>query len=78
MKKLYLVALFIVVVSPCMAQTVAGKALPTADLSVREQIKADRERDRKAEASTSSQSRPWDKDADGKRPWDRKDEQPVR
>ena len=75
MTKLYFIALFITV-SPCMAQTVAGKALPAADLSIREQIKADRERDRKAE-SASSQARPWDKDASGKRPWDRKDE-PVK
>ncbi|MFX5602927.1 hypothetical protein ABTD90_20485, partial [Acinetobacter baumannii] len=73
MKKFFLVALFITI-SPCMAQTVAGTTLPPTEPSIREQIKADRERDRKAEASISSQARPWDKDANGKRPWDRKDE----
>ena len=56
-----------------MAQTVAGTTVPAADPSLREQIKADRERDKKAEASASSEARPWDRDANGKRPWDRKD-----
>jgi hypothetical protein len=76
MQKFLFVAFFITI-SPCMAQTVAGTALPASDPSIRERIKADRERDRKAEASISSQARPWDKDVNGKRPWERKDE-PVR
>ncbi|WP_298884690.1 hypothetical protein [uncultured Bradyrhizobium sp.] len=72
MKKSFFVALFITV-SPCIAQTFAGTAIPPTDPSLREQIKADRERDRKAEANASSEARPWDRDVNGKRPWDRKD-----
>jgi len=71
MKKLFIVALFITI-SPCMAQTVAGTPVIPTDSSVRDQIKADRDKER-AEANVASQARPWDRDASGKRPWDRKD-----
>jgi hypothetical protein len=71
MQKLFFVALFITI-SPCMAQTVAGTPVIPTDSSIRDQIKADRDRER-TEANVASQARPWDRDANGKRPWDRKD-----
>jgi hypothetical protein len=72
MQKLFFVAFFITI-TPCVAETVAGATtVAPADSSIRDQIKADRDKER-AEAGTSSQARPWDRDANGKRPWDRKD-----
>ena len=67
-----LIAMFPGAMSPAMAQTTGGISAPKADPSIREQVKADRERE-KAEAKDSSTARPWDRDASGKRPWDRKD-----
>jgi hypothetical protein len=68
MQKTFFVALFITI-SPCMAQTVAGTTAPKDEPSIRERIKADRER-QNADAKDASQARPWDRDANGKRPWE--------
>jgi len=72
MKLPFIVAL-LVAMSPCMAQTTGGIEAPKTDPSIRDQVKADRERE-KAEAKDSSTARPWDRDSNGKRPWDRKDQ----
>jgi len=56
-----------------MAQTTAATTAPKADPSIRDQVKADRDKER-AEAKDASQARPWDRDANGKRPWERQDQ----
>jgi len=61
---------------PCLAQTSSDASAPKVELSLRDQIKADRAKE-KAEERDGPQARAWDRDANGKRPWDRKDE-PVK
>jgi hypothetical protein len=48
---------------------VANKPAPSDLPSIREQIKADRAR-AKADNENSPTARSWDRDRDGKRPWD--------
>jgi hypothetical protein len=54
-----------------MAQTAADATVPKVELSVRDQIKADRAKE-KADEKDGPQARAWDRDANGKRPWDDK------
>jgi hypothetical protein len=56
--------------SPVAAQT-ASPPSPKGELSIVDQIKADRAK-QKADEQNDSTARAWDRDADGKRPWDRK------
>lgn len=53
------------------AEQPTGK-LPLSD---REQVKSDRARAAEEEKSATT-ARPWDRDADGKRPWERKNNLP--
>jgi hypothetical protein len=55
----------------------ASAPVPVAEPpSTREQIKADRAR-AKADEENGPKARFWDRDADGKRPWDRSKEIPL-
>jgi hypothetical protein len=68
--------LFVVLIMiwhPCMAQTAPDATVPKVELSVRDQIKADRAKE-KAEEKDGPQARAWDRDANGKRPWDFKEQ----
>jgi hypothetical protein len=67
--------LMLLVISP---EGQAANALsPAPDApSTREQIKLDRAK-AKAEDENSPKTRFWDRDADGKRPWDRSKEIPL-
>jgi hypothetical protein len=55
--------------------TLAGSAsaqdAPPKEVSIRDQIKADRAKD-DVDNKTSGVARPWDRDSNGKRPWDKK------
>lgn len=55
--------------------TLAGSAsaqdAPPKEVSIRDQIKADRAKDA-VDNKTSGIARPWDRDSNGKRPWDKK------
>ena len=53
---------------------VGGQTVTPAkeDTSARDQLKADRARD-KAEFESSSKARPWDRDKNGDRPYERKE-----
>jgi hypothetical protein len=68
MKNAFLAALAIVLLST------QGQAAPASDEapSLRDQIRADRAKS-KAEFDSSPTQRAWDRDANGKRPWDRKE-----
>jgi hypothetical protein len=54
---------------------VATAPVPKDDPSIREQIRADRAR-AKASDENGPSARWWDRDRDGKRPWDRSKETP--
>lgn len=56
-----------------MAQTAPDAAVPKVELSVRDQIKAGRAKE-KAEERDGPQARAWDRDSNGKRPWDFKEQ----
>ena len=47
----------------------AAEPAPNGDTSIHEQIKADRAR-AKADEENNSTARFWDRDANGKRPWE--------
>lgn len=51
-------------------------AVPNEMPSIREQLKADRAK-AKTDEENASKARFWDRDADGKRPWDRPKEPPL-
>ena len=70
MKKILMVALVTTV--PALAQVGSPQKPPLTD---REQVKADRAKAVEAEKSAPT-TRPWDRDADGKRPWDQKPSKP--
>jgi hypothetical protein len=55
--------------APASGQTVTP---PKEDTSARDQLKAERARD-KAEFEGSSKERPWDRDKNGDRPFERKE-----
>ncbi|MGL3107941.1 hypothetical protein [Bradyrhizobium sp. BR 1432] len=57
---------------PVLAQVSSTQKPPLTD---REQVKVDRAKAAKAEKSAPT-TRPWDRDADGKRPWDQKPSKP--
>ena len=58
------------------AQGQVATAPPKDAPSIREQIKADRAR-AKADDENGPAARSWDRDRDGKRPWDRSKEPPL-
>jgi hypothetical protein len=66
-----LLVVMVMVSHPCMAQTAPDATVPKVELSVRDQIKADRAKE-KADEKDGPQARAWDRDANGKRPWDDK------
>lgn len=66
--KISLAMLLIVWSAAVTAQTPAPQ-IPQSDLSVREQIKAARAKD-KAEEESDQTKRAWDRNSDGKRPWE--------
>lgn len=70
MSKFIIVA--ILTMAPALAQTGAPSEPPLTD---REQVKADRARAAEDEKAAPI-ARPWDRDADGKRPWERKSAKP--
>ena len=69
MKNAFLAALAIVLLS---TQGQAAPASNEAPPSLRDEIRADRAK-AKAEFENGPKERPWDRDADGTRPWDRKE-----
>jgi hypothetical protein len=65
--------LLVVLTVACSAATAQVAPAPTkapAELSIRDQIKAQRAKEQLDERNGPSQ-RAWDRDANGKRPWDR-------
>lgn len=56
---------------------VATAPVPKDAPSIREEIKADRAR-AKADAENGPTARFWDRDRDGKRPWDHSKETPLK
>ncbi|AWL98397.2 hypothetical protein ABIA00_000484 [Bradyrhizobium ottawaense] len=66
MTKFILVALLTTL--PVLAQTTP---IPTPPLTDRERVQADRAKAAEDEKG-APMTRPWDRDADGKRPWERK------
>jgi hypothetical protein len=69
MKNALLAALLIVPLSSQQAQTApASKEAP----SVHDQVKTDQAKS-KADFESGPKERPWDRDANGKRPWERKE-----
>ena len=74
MKNLQFMLVFAIVVcgvaTPASAAEKADDSIvPTPPMSDRERITADRAK-ANAEMKTQSSARPWDRDANGKRPWD--------
>jgi hypothetical protein len=69
MKTILLVAL-IVVSSAASAEIASAPTKAPAELSVRDQIKAQRAKEQ-ADEKNGPPQRSWDRDADGKRPWER-------
>lgn len=53
-----------------------AESVPNEIPSIREQIKADRAKARRDEEN-DSKARNWDRDADGKRPWDLPKDRPL-
>ncbi len=70
MAKFIIVA--VVTTLPVLAQTTPA---PTAPLTDRERVQADRAKAAEDE-KVAPITRPWDRDADGKRPWERKSSKP--
>ncbi|WP_271570832.1 hypothetical protein [Bradyrhizobium sp. CCBAU 11386] len=66
--KTYLMIAITLFAAPVAAQPAVPPAA-TPEISFRDQIKAARARDA-AEEKTSSTARAWDRDVNGKRPWD--------
>lgn len=66
--KTYLMIAITLFAAPVAAQPVVPPAA-TPEISFRDQIKAARARDA-AEQKSGSTVRPWDRDVNGKRPWD--------
>lgn len=54
---------------PAFAQNIASP--PKGPITDREQVQSDRAK-AAADEKTAPTTRPWDRDADGKRPWERK------
>ncbi|MGY8681228.1 hypothetical protein Q2941_26045 [Bradyrhizobium sp. UFLA05-153] len=71
MKKIFLLVLLSLLPSGALSQT----APPSETQSFRDQIKADRAR-AAAEEKSADPARPWDRDAHGRRFWDRESEPP--
>lgn len=71
------IALLLIVFAAASSAEAPPKAEPVPNQipSIREQIKADRAR-AKTDEENDSKVRSWDRDADGKRPWDRAKETP--
>jgi hypothetical protein len=71
--KIFLVLALITPWSAIAAQVVALPGPPSAvEPSVRDQIKAQRAKE-DADERNDPPGRPWDRDVDGKRPWERVD-----
>lgn len=68
--KLALLIALLATVSPANAQIVSP---PKDSQSVRDQLKADRSK-YKEEFDSSSKKRPWDRDKNGERPFERKED----
>ena len=64
----------LLIASLSMLAPVNGQTVTPAkeDTSIRDQLKADRAKD-KAEFESSSKDRPWDRDKNGDRPYERKE-----
>ncbi len=68
---------FLVTLLAISAEAQAATAPTPEPPSIREQIKADRAK-YKADEENSPKARFWDRDADGKRPWDPSKEIPLK
>jgi len=69
MAKFIIIAIIALLITfPALAQT---KPPPKPPLTDREQVKADRAKAAEDD-KTAPTSRPWDRDTDGRRPWDPK------
>ena len=68
--------LTLLAISPSAEGAAIAEPVPNELPSIHEQIKADRAR-AKTNEENDSKARFWDRDADGKRPWDRPKETPL-
>ena len=66
-------AVILLTTLPVLAQT--EQPTKTLPLSDREQVKSDRAKAAEEEKNSTT-ARPWDRDADGKRPWERQNTLP--
>jgi len=74
MTKPFIAIIALLTVAPAMAQTGVPATKPL--VSDREQVKADRAKAAEDDKGATT-ARPWDRDANGKRPWEeRKPEKP--
>lgn len=73
--KIALVVTLLAISTSAQGQVAAAPA-PKDDPAIREQIRADRAR-AKAEDENGPTARSWDRDREGKRPWDRSNETPL-
>jgi hypothetical protein len=67
--KTYLAIIAVTLLAPASAAQPAIPELSTPEISSRDQIKASRAREAE-ETKTGPSARPWDRDSDGKRPWE--------
>ncbi len=73
--KAFLLIPLLFVWTPARGETTAVPPLPKEELSIHDQIKAARAK-QAADEKIAPSGRPWDRDADGKRPWDK--QQPAK
>ena len=70
MTKFVIAALFAMLLAMAPVAAQASEAQPKPPVTDREQVQADRAK-AAAEEKSAPTTRPWDRDANGKRPWER-------
>lgn len=75
MTKLIISIVALLTMAPVLAQTGVPSPSAKPPLSDREQVKANRAKAAEDEKAATT-ARPWDRDANGRRPWERKPDKP--